>query len=384
MGRGSASPRPHSCARRAACCSRATPPRATLASTRCSSARVCCPTSPALLATRGSSPRTAIPRVPPSIGPIRPRECAATDLPAGGVSALQEGRASRTAEYNALFRALESSLPARRRLFEDPLARAFLAWPLALVARLGSAPGLRVLVPRLIDRRWPGVRTSVVARTRLIDDAIAHALRERAEQLVILGAGFDTRAYRLPGLRGIAVFEVDHPDTQAAKRAVLERVLPAMPGHVRFVATDFQQRDLRSVMDAAGYRESARTFLLWEGVTNYLTEAAVDATLRWCARASPGSLLLFTYVHRDVLTRPGAFVGTQHLFASLDRVGEKLTFGFDPGALPAFLAARGMSLESDLGAAEYRERYFQDAARRMRGHEFYRVALARIGGRQPT
>ena len=132
-------------------------------------------------------------------------------------------------------------------------------------------------------------------------------------------------------------------------------------------------------MTAAGYRESARTFILWEGVTNYLTETAVDTTLRWCSRASPGSQLLFTYVHRDVLTRPSAFVGTQRLFASLEKVGEKLTFGIEPSKLPEFLAQRGLSLESDLGAAEYRELYFKDAARKMRGHEFYRVALARIG-----
>jgi methyltransferase (TIGR00027 family) len=214
---------------------------------------------------------------------------------------------------------------------------------------------------------------------QFIDDAIAASLGEQTEQLVILGAGFDSRAYRLPGLSDITVFEVDHPDTQTAKRRALVRVLPVLPEHVRFVAIDFNQRELETVMPAAGYRESARTFILWEGVTNYLTEAAVDTTLRWCARASPGSLLLFTYVHRDVLTRPGAFIGTERLFASLAKVGEKLTFGIEPSELPEFLAKRGLSLESDVGATEYRERYFKDAARRMRGHEFYRVALVRVG-----
>lgn len=292
---------------------------------------------------------------------------------------MREGRASRTAEQNALFRALETSQPTRRRLFEDPFARTFLGWPLGLVARLGAIPPFRALVPRLIDRRWPGVRSSVVARTRLIDDTIEAALDEHPEQLVILGAGFDSRAYRVPGLRRLAVFEVDHPDTQAAKRAALGRALPAEPAHVRFVATDFQQRGLEDAMRASGYREPARTLFLWEGVTNYLTEPAVDATLRWCARAATGSRLLFTYVHRDVLTRPEAFVGTDRLFASLARAGERLTFGIDPDALPGFLATRGLSLERDVGAAEYRARYFGDAARRMRGHEFYRVALARVG-----
>ena len=293
---------------------------------------------------------------------------------------MREGHASRTAEQNALFRALESSLPERKRLFDDPLARAFLGSPLALVGRLGMVPGLRQLIVGYIDRRWPGVRTSVVARTRLIDDAITASLGEHIEQLVILGAGFDSRAYRLPGLGGLTVFEVDHPDTQAAKRSIRERVLPAPPSHVRFVACDFNQRDLESAVAAAGYSASAHTFILWEGVTNYLTDAAVDATLRWCARAAPGSRLLFTYVHRDVLTRPSQFVGTERLFASLAKAGEKLTWGIEPEKLPEFLAERGLSLESDVGAAEYRERYFKEAARGMRGHEFYRVALARVVG----
>jgi methyltransferase (TIGR00027 family) len=292
---------------------------------------------------------------------------------------MREGHASRTAEHNALFRALESSLPDNRRLFEDLLARAFLTWPLSLVARLAAVPGLREFVPWFIDHRWPGVRSSVVARTRLIDDAIADALAEQIEQFVILGAGFDSRAYRFPGLRDITVFEVDHPDTQAAKRKVLERALSGLPKHVHFVASDFTQRDLESSMIAAGYRESVRTFVLWEGVTNYLTEVAVDATLRWCSCASAGSLLLFTYVHRDVLTRPGAFIGTKRLFASLEKVGEKFTFGIEPSKLPEFLGKHGMSLEKDLGAAEYRKTYFKESARKLRGHEFYRVALARIG-----
>ncbi len=292
---------------------------------------------------------------------------------------MRKGQASRTAAYMALFRALESSLPESTRLFDDPLARAFLSWPLSAVAGLAAVPGLGRALPWIIDRRVPGARSSGVARTRFIDDAIAAGLREHLEQVVILGAGFDSRAYRLPDLRGVTVFEVDHPDTLAIKRSVLERVSVAPP-NVRFVPTDFNQRDLPLAMTSAGYRESARTFFLWEGVTNYLTEAAVDATLRWCARASPGSQLLFTYVHRDVLTKPGAFIGTEKLFASLDEFGEKWTFGIEPSELRQFLADRGLALEADLGASEYRERYFGQAARAMRGYEFYRIALARVAG----
>ena len=215
-----------------------------------------------------------------------------------------------------------------------------------------------------------------VGSTADIDDS---ATAGDGPKLVILGAGFDSRGFRLPGMRDLTVFEVDHPATQTTKRKTLACVLSVLPQHVRFVAIDFNQCDLESVMATAGYRASARTVFLWEGVTHYLTEATVDTTLRWCSCAAPGSLLLFTYVHRDVLTRPSAFIGTQRLFATLAKVGEQLTFGIDPSQLPAFLAKHGLSLESDVGTAEYRERYFKDAARKMRGHEFYRVALARVG-----
>jgi methyltransferase (TIGR00027 family) len=248
------------------------------------------------------------------------------------------------------------------------------------VATLARIPGLRELVPWFIDRRWPGVRPALIARTQLIDEVIA-AATGGIEQLVILGAGFDSRAYRMPGLQQLGVFEVDHPDTQAAKRAALSRTLAEPPKHVRFVASDFSQGDLAAAMGAAGYSESLRSFILWEGVTGYLTAAAVDATLAWCSRASAGSRLLLTYLHRDVLTRPEVFAGTERLFASLERFGEQLRFGIDPDELPEFLAARGFALESDFGAAEYRQRAYGEAARRMRGHEFYRVAEARVLGR---
>src|SRR5215468_6551782 len=109
---------------------------------------------------------------------------------------MRAGHASRTAEHNALFRALETSIPEDRRLFVDSFARSFLTWPLSTVAQLGTVPGVRTLLLRFIDHRWPGVRTSVAARTRLIDDAIAKYVDD-IEQLVILGAGFDSRAFRL-------------------------------------------------------------------------------------------------------------------------------------------------------------------------------------------
>jgi methyltransferase (TIGR00027 family) len=294
---------------------------------------------------------------------------------------MREGRASRTAEHMALFRALESARGPGRRLFADPYAAAFLGWPLALVARAARLPGVAPRVARFIDQRWPGARSSGVARTRFIDDALTAALADGVGQVVLLGAGFDARAHRLPGIERARVFEVDHPATQARKRALLAGVLPAASERVRWVATDFSRGRLAEAMAAGGWDPDARTFFVWEGVTNYLTEDAVSDTLRWCARAAPGSRVLFTYVHRGVLDDPTAFVGTERLFATLAAVGERWTFGLEPAAVAGFLAARGLVLEEDVGAAEYRARYLGEAARALRGYEFYRIAVARVAGR---
>lgn len=291
---------------------------------------------------------------------------------------MKAGEASRTAEYVALFRAIESSLPAKRRLFEDPFARQFLGPRFGLLASLCRVPGAADLVSRYIDGRWAGARSSAVARTRLIDDSIADALTRGLDQLVILGAGFDARAYRLAGLSEVDVFEVDHPDTLAKKRAILRRASVDAPARLRSVGIDFKSADLARVMDAAGYSTQARTLILWEGVTNYLTEAAVDATLRWCARATPGSQLLFTYVNRALLDDPGSFAGTETLFATLKEAGEQWTFGLDPAGLADFLRQRGLELERDIGSSEYRARYLPRVSRIMRGYEFYRIAVARV------
>jgi methyltransferase (TIGR00027 family) len=293
---------------------------------------------------------------------------------------MKTGRASRTAEFMALFRALESSRPAERRLFEDRFAQSFLRPGLRAVLGCARLPLVGSLVPRLIDSRWPGARSSGVARTRFIDDALRSALRENVEQVVILGAGFDCRAYRIPGIERARVFEVDHPDTLAVKRQYLLRTFPALPAGVSFVATDFNQSQLDDAMASEGYDPDQRTFFIWEGVTNYLTAPAINATFRWFAASARDSRVVFTYVHRRVLDDPQAFAGGERLLRMLRKSSEPWTFGLNPSEVPGYLASRGLDLLEDLGATDYRTRYLRAEGQAMRGYEFYRIALARIRG----
>src|SRR5215217_5334924 len=224
---------------------------------------------------------------------------------------MRAGRPSKTAEQNALFRALETCSSRAAVPVVDPLACAFLSPPLRWVAMLGRSRLAHRLIVGFIDRRWPGVRSSVVARTRLIDEIVQETV-PCTGQTVLLGAGFDSRPYRLSCLHDGPVFEVDHPDTQRRKRAKLER---ARVSHrdVRFVATDFKSGGLDEALAAAGFDRKHPTLFVWEGVTNYLTDDAVDATLRWCSGAAAGSHVVFTYVDRRVLHDPSRYHGAERV-----------------------------------------------------------------------
>lgn len=289
---------------------------------------------------------------------------------------MKPNQASRTAEYMALFRAIESARPASRRLFNDPFAREFLRPSLRAAAQVSRIPLLGKIIPFIIDTRWAGARTSGIARTRLIDEILVRALNEGAQQIVILGAGFDCRAYRIDGINRVRVIEIDHPDTLNAKRRQLQHLLGSVPNNVQFVAADFNQQSLEEVISATSFDAKLQTFFIWEGVTNYLTAEAVDATFRSIRRIAERSSVLFTYVDKAVLDSSDTFEGTESLNQTLRQVGERWTFGFDPNEVGDYLRERGFQLVEDIGSVEYRARYLKQKRRYLRGYEFYRVALA--------
>lgn len=290
---------------------------------------------------------------------------------------------SRTAMVVALWRARESQRSVASRLFEDDLAQGFLDRRLRVALRVSRVPLVGSLVPwSLLDGHWIGSRGTVAVRTRYIDDALTSALRSGVEQVVILGARFDSRAYRIPGISRIRVFEVDHPLTQAEKQRAVARRLGALPSHVEFVPIDFSTQTLDGAMPAAGFRTTARTFFICEGVTHYLSDPDVDTLFRYVARsAAGGSEMVFTYIHRTILDGSATFDGADKTLTTVRRSGEPYTFGFDPAGLAEYLAARDLALIEDVGADEYRARYLAPLGRGQEPlSEFQRAALVRVGG----
>ena len=146
----------------------------------------------------------------------------------------------------AMLRSIESEKPEGVRLCYDPLARFFFQ------GGLGTSISKAIITSGLYDRIAPGAFSFVVTRERFFDDYLIRALSEGLDQLVILGAGFDTRPYRVPGMEKVRVFEVDHPATQTEKRTNLKNALPVLPANVRFVPIDFNTQSLADCLRPAG------------------------------------------------------------------------------------------------------------------------------------
>nr|WP_285620058.1 SAM-dependent methyltransferase [Actinoallomurus iriomotensis] len=216
-------------------------------------------------------------------------------------------------------------------------------------------------------------------RTRLIDDLLGAALAGGARQVVLLGAGYDSRAYRLPAARRATVFEVDHPATQERKRRLVERAVPAGErAHVRFVPADLKEADLASLLRDAGVRQE-RTAVVWEGVTNYLDARSVDAAFTALAGVTaPGSRVIFTYMDRRALDGSGTFTGIAEWAASVSAAGEPFTFGLLPDELPGHLAEQGLSLVIDRSAREAAADYLAPLGRAEPAAPFYHVAEAEV------
>ncbi len=268
---------------------------------------------------------------------------------------------AKTAFGPVVLSAVEQQEPPERRLVDDDLAVSFL--PLALrgfVGATGFSPARRMVIG-MSERSGPGLWASLACRKRYIDDNLARTLPD-IDAAVILGAGLDTRPYRLARVSSIPVFEVDQPISVERKKNIVARVLGSPPPSVHLVPVDFEHDDLGSELAAHGYRADARTFFVWEGVTQYLTERAVRATFDQLSDAATGSRIDFTYVRSDFIAGNDVY-GADSLYRRVRGRSELWKFGLHPEAVEAFLVEYGWRLVEQLGPEEMMDRYVRPAGR---------------------
>lgn len=205
----------------------------------------------------------------------------------------------------------------------------------------------------------PGIYEYVLARTKVMDAAFLDALESRFPQIVLLGAGFDTRALRFADRnRGTKIIELDVATTQQAKIEVMSRKRIALPKELIFAPIDFDHEDIFDVLMKAGYQPNQKNLFLWEGVTMYLTAPAVDSTLKFIHNHSaPGSRVVFDYIYASVLRQENRYYGEQGIFERISKTGEGWTFGLEDGEIESFLSGRGFEMVAHYEPPELEKLY---------------------------
>lgn len=282
--------------------------------------------------------------------------------------------ASQTAIGPMVIVAVEQYYRPEQRLVQDALAYHLLPTSVRSIVRLARWRPVRNLLIAATEKTGQGLWGSMLCRKRYIDDLLRAAIGT-FDAVVMLGAGLDTRAYRLPELATVPVFEVDLPENIAYKRQKLQQLYGHIPKSVQLVPIDFERQDVATVLGEHGYRADQRTFFVWEAVTQYLTEPAVRKTFGFLAQAAAGSRLVFTYIRQDFLdgTQRYGAEGAYQRFRVQQQVWQ---FGLVPEHVAAFLATYGWREREQMGSQAFYLRYVRPSGREMPVSEMERSVYA--------
>jgi len=284
----------------------------------------------------------------------------------------------------AVMRAMENLLPEDKRLFEDPYSEKFLPpfykFPFyKFFVILMRSPRILNFLIKIREKLTPGIIGGLICRTRYIDDVLNNAIKEGIETIVNLGAGVDTRAFRIPGIENINYFELDFPELQKVKRAYIDKNTGGLPSNVSLVPIDFNSQDLGEELKKAGYTLSSKTLFIWEGVTQYISKEAVDNTLKYVAQSATGSRIVFTYVLESFLNGSHIPDGLNSLYKLTLNEKKPLWFcGFEPAEMHEYLSKFPLYLIEDVGHEEYLERYIKPKGRDLTVFEIERAVLAEV------
>jgi len=266
---------------------------------------------------------------------------------------------------------IEQSQPKGARLFDDEVIKDLVGRPIRTMMRF--AP-MRSFTVRRADAVLDGLYGVQICRTRFIDEVVQASLSKGIGQLVILGAGFDTRPYRLPGVERVKVLELDLPAVQAEKRKKLLSHFAGLPKNVTFLPIDFANQSVEAVLAGTSFDPSNPAVFVWEGVSQYLSEESVRRTLAFVGKSALGSVLVFTYVLKSIIEGRSGIPGADRLMDVVAKNGAAWVFGLEPSNVASFLAPYQLDLIADVGNADYQRRYLGPRGRKLVVSECERVA----------
>ena len=288
---------------------------------------------------------------------------------------MAKQRVGNTVLGAAICRLIEQYQPEETRLFHDPLVKDLVGAPIRVLMQLAS---MRHLTIQQMDAITPGIYGVQISRTRFIDDAVRDALSRGIGQVVILGAGLDTRPYRLAGMERVKVFEVDLPSVQEEKKKKLHKRFGHLPEHVTFLPLDFDTQSLQAVFTGTAFDPASPAVFVWEGVTQYLSEQAVRQTLAFVGTSAPGSILVFTYVLKSLIERRSDIPGADKMMDRVANRGSPWLFGLEPESLASLLEPFHLRLLTDVGSTDYQANYFKPMKRELVVSEMERIAQATV------
>lgn len=274
-------------------------------------------------------------------------------------SARIETKSSRTADFACLLRA--ASYVDKRECYSGPDGIAYVLVPPLLKLTVRS----RWLFKLFSQPFFPsGMYEYVIARTRYFDAVFTEALEHVFDQIVIFGAGFDSRALRFSKLnKGTRVFELDAPTTQQEKLKAYQLKKLVIPENLIFVPINFNKESVADKMAKAGFVAGRKSLFLLEAVTMYLPQNAVESTFRFIEDVSgTGSLIVFDYIYVGVLRKENKYYGERGTsLKTLAKVGEEWMFALEEGEVERFLSRHGFSLTDHSGKPELEDRYFKNS-----------------------
>jgi len=269
-------------------------------------------------------------------------------------------RKDATAQGVAKQRLIETIAGEEKRVIHDPYADYFVKGA-SLVKCLGHSAQIW-----LLNKMLPGMHEHLIARTRAIDDLVTECAAAGAVQYVILGAGYDMRAYRLT-LGSLKVFEVDQLEVQELKKANMPADALAS-GKVTHVSVDFNTQTLTEQLTKAGFEAGRPTIVTLEGVTQYIPHASTAATIREMgALCGPGSTLFLSYVDERFATAPAELVGRGYpkpeaalrmISGLAAKFGEPWIALYSASQLATTLSSCGFEVTSDTCFEDVNEAYF--------------------------
>jgi methyltransferase (TIGR00027 family) len=286
-----------------------------------------------------------------------------------------------SAEGVAIIRAMESLKPENERGCYDPLAVQFLSTKYRILIKFTFLA--KIIFWLLVRRRLPCATDQVVARAPYYDEYLKECIDSGIKQLVILGAGYDTKAYRFNELKGrVKVFEVDLPTIQKVKIDRVKKIFGFLPDYVVYVPIDFNKEKLEKRLFESAYDGNLKTLFIWEGVTYYISAEAVDETLAFVSKnACEGSSIIFDYIFKSVVD------GTCELEEAREwrqihlGFGEAL-FGIAEGTIDKFLSDRGFCQIHNVTPELLQSTYFRRASKGRRVAPYMPTVHATVKPRQ--